>query len=120
VGIQEAAASAWIALAENEKDEAIALMGGAANREDLSEKSVAMENRLSPMRELLGELLLQAGRPKEALAEFERSLEAVPNRRRSLNGAAEAAQKSGNRRLAESYRTRWTAQNAASLSPPVR
>ena len=111
VGIQETAASAWIALAENNKDEAIALMGGAANREDQSEKSVAMENRLSPMRELLGELLLQAGRPKDALAEFERSLETVPNRRRSLNGAAEAAQKSGNPRLAESYRARWTAQN---------
>ena len=120
VGIQEAAASAWIALAGNMKDEAIALMRGAANREDQSEKSVALENRLSPMRELLGELLLAAGRPENALAEFERSLEAVPNRRRSLNGAAEAAEKLGDRRLAESYRTRWTAQSAAPLSPPTR
>ncbi len=67
------------------------------------------------MRELLGELLLQAGRPKDALAEFERSLEAVPNRRRSLIGAAEAAQKSGNRRLAGLYRERWTAQKGAPL-----
>ena len=92
-------------------------MRSAADREDRSEKSVAMENRLSPMRELLGELLLQAGRPQDALAEFERSLEAVPNRRRSLNGAAEAAEKSGDRRLAEAYRQRWTAQRLTSLPP---
>jgi hypothetical protein len=115
VGIQEVATSAWIALAEKDKDRAIALMVGAAKREDLSEKSVAMENRLAPMRELLGELLLQAERPQDALAEFERSLETVPNRRRSLIGAAEAAQKSGNPRLAGLYRERWTAQKAAPL-----
>jgi len=114
VGIQAAAASAWIALAGNDKAHAIALMRSAADREDRSEKSVAMENRLSPMRELFGELLLQAGRPKEALAEFERSLKVVPNRRRSINGAAEAAEKSGNPRLAESYRRHWASQKVAS------
>jgi len=117
VGIQETAASAWIALANHRKAEAVTLMRSAADREDRSEKSVAMENRLSPMRELLGELLLQAARPKDALAEFERSLEAVPNRRRSLNGAAEAAEKSGNLGLAETYRQRWTNQRVTSLPP---
>jgi tetratricopeptide (TPR) repeat protein len=117
VGIQETAASAWIALAGHRKSEAITLMRSAADREDRSEKSVAMENRLSPMRELLGELLLQAARPKDALAEFERSLEAVPNRRRSLNGAAEAAEKSGSRSLAQTYRQRWTDQRVTSLPP---
>ncbi len=114
LGIQAAAASAWIALAGNDKAQATALMRGAADREDRSEKSVAMENRLSPMRELFGELLLRAGRPKEALAEFERSLKVVPNRRRSINGAAEAAEKSGNTRLAESYRRQWASQKVAS------
>jgi len=53
----------------------------------------------------------------DALAEFERSLEAVPNRRRSLNGAAEAAEKSGNLGLAETYRQRWTNQRVTSLPP---
>jgi Tfp pilus assembly protein PilF len=104
-------------LADGRKSEAITLMRSAADREDRSEKSVAMENRLSPMRELLGELLLQAQRPKDALAEFERSLETVPNRRRSLNGAAEAAEKSGNLGLAETYRQRWTNQRVTSLPP---
>src|SRR5204863_8655 len=86
VGIQEVAASAWIALAENDTTQAIGLMRDAADREDRSEKHIAMENRLSPMRELLGELLLQTVKPEQALEEFERSLKVVPNRFRSLAG----------------------------------
>lgn len=113
VGIQEDAASAWIALGEKDTARAIALMRKAADREDRSEKSVAMENRLSPMRELLGELLLAAGQPGDALHEFEASLKVVPNRRRSLNGAAEAAAQTGNARLADAYREQWRRQSAA-------
>jgi predicted Zn-dependent protease len=103
VGIQEAAADAWIALAERDTARAIARMREAADREDRSEKHVAMENRLSPMRELLGELLLEAGKPADARREFEASLRLTPNRLRSLAGAADAAARTGNRRLATSY-----------------
>ena len=103
VGIQEAAASAWIALAEKDTARALAAMGDAASREDRSEKHVAMENRLSPMRELLGEMLLEAGRPADALREFERSLQTIPGRFRSIAGAADAASRSGNRAAATTY-----------------
>src|SRR5262247_3756696 len=103
VGIQEKAASAWIALAENDSSQAIALMRNAADLEDRSEKHIAMENRLSPMRELLGELLLTANKPAEALLEFELSLRVVPNRFRSLPGAGQAASQSGKKKLAQSY-----------------
>jgi len=103
VSIQETAASAWIAFAEGNSGQAIALMQKAADIEDRSEKHIAMENRLSPMRELLGELLLAANRPAEALQEFERSLRVVPNRFRSLAGAGQAAAQTGNKKLAESY-----------------
>ena len=103
VGIQEAAATAWIALGEKQVTPAIASMRNAADREDRTEKHVAMENRLSPMRELLGELLLEAGQPADALREFERSLRTVPNRIRLLAGAGRAAAQTGNRRLAESH-----------------
>ena len=85
-------------------------MREAADREDRSEKHVAMENRLSPMRELLGELLLEAGRPSDALREFEASLRLTPNRFRSLAGAASSAAGSGNRRLAASYSRKLLAQ----------
>ena len=47
------------------------LMRAAADGEDGSVKHVAMENRLYPMRELLGELLLQMGQAAAALREFE-------------------------------------------------
>lgn len=103
VGIQEAAASAWIALAEKDTARALAAMGDAASREDRSEKHVAMENRLSPMRELLGEMLLETGRPADALREFERSLQTIPGRFRSIAGAADAASRSGNRAAATTY-----------------
>ena len=103
VSIQEAAATGWIALAENDTARAIASMGDAAAREDRSEKHVAMENRLSPMRELLGEMLFEAGRPADALSAFEQSLQTVPGRFRSIAGAAAAAARSGNRVVAAMY-----------------
>jgi len=103
VGIQETAASAWIALADGNPGQAITLMETAADLEDRSEKHIAMENRLSPMRELLGELLLVANKPADALREFERSLRVVPNRFRSLAGAGQAAAQSGKKKLAQSY-----------------
>jgi hypothetical protein len=62
---------------------------------DHTAKHIAMENRLSPMRELLGELLLEASRPAEAQHEFELSLTSVPNRFRSLAGAGRAAALAG-------------------------
>ena len=85
------AAEAWIALVQHRPRRALIAMRAAADREDRTEKNVAMENRLSPMRELLGEMLLEAGRPDEAQREFDASLQTIPNRYRSLAGAARAA-----------------------------
>jgi predicted Zn-dependent protease len=103
VGIQEQAAGAWIALAEGRNAEAIVEMRQAADREDRSGKHVAMENRLSPMRELLGELLLEANEPAQALQEYATSLRNNPNRYRSFAGAAKAAERAGDRVQAKSY-----------------
>jgi len=121
VAIQESAASAWIALVEQDSARAISMMRDAADREDRSEKHVAMENRLSPMRELLGELLVEAGRPAEGLREFERSMQTVPKRFRSLAGAALAAERTGNRRAARSYYEQLVAlaANAESERPAL-
>jgi tetratricopeptide (TPR) repeat protein len=103
VVIQEQAAGAWPALAEGRKADAIAAMRQAADLEDRSGKTVAMENRLSPIRELLGELLLDANEPAQALSEFEASLRNNPNRYRSFAGAAKAAERAGHRAQARSY-----------------
>ena len=103
VDIQEQAARAWHALAEGHKGDAIVAMRQAADLEDRSGKHVAMENRLSPIRELLGELLLEANEPAQALKEFETSLRNNPNRYRSFAGAAKAAERAGDRAQARSY-----------------
>src|SRR6187455_2270979 len=103
VAIQEQAAGAWLALVEGRKGDAIAAMRQAAELEDRSGKHVAMENRLSPIRELLGELLLEANEPAQALKEFETSLRNNPNRYRSFAGAAKSAERTGNRTQARSY-----------------
>src|SRR2546422_8160126 len=92
---QMVAVSAWIAYAEGMRDQALKLMRDAADNEDASVKHVAMENRLYPMRELLGELLLQMGQAAPALREFEASLRENPNRYRGLYGAARAAEVAG-------------------------
>ena len=103
VVIQQQAAGAWPALAEGRKADAIAAMRQAADLEDRSGKTVAMENRLSPIRELLGELLLDANEPAQALEEFQASLRNNPNRYRSFAGAAKAAERAGDRAQARSY-----------------
>lgn len=97
------AVSAWVAYAEGSRDQALKLMRAAADGEDGSVKHVAMENRLYPMRELLGDLLLQTGQGAPALREYEASLKENPNRYRVLYGAARAAEAAGDRSKATGY-----------------
>jgi len=92
VEIQMLGASAWIAHAKGQKDEAVRFMRAAADLEDASEKHIAMENRLYPMRELLGDLLIEQQQPAQALKEYETANESTPNRLRGIYGAAKAAE----------------------------
>ncbi len=101
--IQIAAVSAWVAYAQGNKMEAVKLMRSAADREDGSEKHVAMENRLWPMREILGDLLLTMHEPTQALKEYETSLQTARNRLRGFYGAAKAGEQAGNRAKAKDY-----------------
>ena len=78
-------------------------MRTAADLEDGSEKHVAMENRLWPMRELLGDMLLAANQPSLALKEYEASLQSARNRYRGFYGAAKSAQRSGDIEKARAY-----------------
>ena len=62
-----------------------------------------MENRLYPLRELLGDLLLEMGQAAPALREYEAALKAYPNRYRGIYGAARAAEAAGDRQKAADY-----------------
>jgi hypothetical protein len=101
--IQKKAAVAWVLFTEGQRDSAITAMRDAADLDDASEKNVAMENKLVPIRVLLGELYMQAGVPREALLEFEASDGVMPNRFRTIAGAAAAARALGSAEAAKRY-----------------
>ena len=101
--IEYGAAKTWVADAEGRHGEGIASMHSAADLEDASEKSISMENRLFPMRELLGDMLLENGQPQAALVEYEQALTRTPARLRSYHGAAKAAEQSGDMAKAKTY-----------------
>ncbi|WP_051311165.1 hypothetical protein [Bradyrhizobium sp. Cp5.3] len=100
---QMLAVSAWVAVKEGDADKALRFMRAAADGEDGSLKHVAMENRLFPFRELLAELLLEAGQPAAALNEYETALKQTPNRFRAFWGAGRAADLAGDRQKADQY-----------------
>jgi hypothetical protein len=106
------AVSAWAAMAAGDTRKAEALMRAAADSEDASVKSVAMELRLYPMREMLAELLLEQGNAGAALKEFETSAQENPNRFRGLYGAARASEKAGKAETARLYYRRLLALSA--------
>ena len=97
------AAQAWIDQAKGNKAEALKFMRAAADLEDGSEKHVAMENRLYPMRELLGDMLRELGEHALALKEYQVSMTNTPNRLRGYYGAAKAAEGAGDAKRAAAY-----------------
>lgn len=101
--LQMKVVAAWIAMAENQPDQALKLMREAADLEESSDKHPVTPGNVVPSRELLGEMLLQMKKPAEALVEFKRSLQRDPNRYQTIAGAARAANESGARDEARTY-----------------
>ena len=75
--------------------EAVELLRKATTLEDSLPPPSGPPSLVKPTHELLGEVLLRAGRPKEAAQQFDISLLREPNRARSLLGVARAAVKMG-------------------------
>jgi len=106
IEIQRSVVGAWIEFAEGSTDQAIASMKAAAEREDQTDKSGISPGPIAPARELLGEMLLQAGKPAAALSAFQRTIEKEPGRFRGLYGGAVAAAAASRPELAEKYFSR--------------
>jgi len=106
VEVSRLGAAAWTAWASDRHDEALRLMRAAADAEDQSEKHIVTPGRLLQAREMLGEMLLAAKRPADALEQFETSQRREPDRFRGLYGAATAAAQSGDRVKAKRYYAR--------------
>jgi hypothetical protein len=93
--IQAAAAGAWVSLARGQSSEALAQMHRAVRLEGNTDKHPVTPGPLIPAGELLAEMLLELGRPADALAEFERVQRTEPNRLLPIYGAARAAELAG-------------------------
>lgn len=92
-------AAAWVAHAEGKDDEAIASLRALAEKND----KLGNEPHAIPAREMLAEILLEAKRPQQALAEYEVDLKLNPNRFNGLYGAARAAEAAGKQPEASEY-----------------
>ena len=98
----------------------------------LMKKAIALEERMAPpsgppslikpSHELFGEILLRAGKPKEAVEKFQVALKRQPNRARSLLGLARAAAQSGDTATAKTTYTKLLDQwnQADSNLPELR
>ncbi len=100
-GLREQAAvmakelEALLELARGRQKEAFAAMDQAAHLQSRMPKPIGRPYPVKGADELYGELLLAAGRAKEAIGWFEKALARTPNRSRSVLGLARAAAKAG-------------------------
>ena len=101
--IQRQTAQAWVLWAEGKKDDGLRALTAAAALEDTTDKSAITPGPIAPARELLGEMLLEAKQPADALKEFEANLKKEPNRFRSVYGAGRAAESAGDAAKARTY-----------------
>ena len=94
-----AEAESWLAFAQGKTEEALTEMRAATARQEKER----LENAGMPAREMLADMLLEAERPADALAEYKIDLTNSPNRFDALLGAAHAAQALGNSDAAREY-----------------
>ncbi|GJM14853.1 MAG: hypothetical protein DHS20C13_01800 [Thermodesulfobacteriota bacterium] len=113
--------AAWIEYAKGDKNKALAMMEKAADTEDSVDKHPVTPGAILPARDLLGDMLIDMGKPAMALVAYEKSLQISPNRFYSLYGAGYAAELSGNSEKATKYYQELinVAANADSPRPRV-
>ncbi|MGE0361051.1 MAG: tetratricopeptide repeat protein [Vicinamibacterales bacterium] len=97
VDIQRRVAEAWQVFAQGDKAKGVELLSAAAAAEDLTDKAAVTPGPIAPARELLGFMLLEAGRAKEAQAAFQATITKEPGRFLGLYGAAQAAEALGDK-----------------------
>jgi hypothetical protein len=116
VKIQLKAGDGWIKLREGQKKEAIKLMTEAADMEDGTSKHPVTPGEIVPARELLGDMLFEAGDFSSALLAYENDLERHPNRFNGLYGAWLSAGKLNNSQKENFYHEKLVALAGSSAS----
>jgi tetratricopeptide (TPR) repeat protein len=112
--VEQQEVEAWIDFAEGRTDDALRTLGAAADKQD----AAGLQLLSMPAREMLGDMLLEAKRPKEALAAYRTALKESPNRFDGLWGAARAAQDSGDASAAKQYYSKLLAVCGSSADRP--
>jgi len=105
IEVQKTVVKAWQMYAEEDMEKAMEIMLFAAELEDATEKNPVTPGELLPVREMLGDLLLEMNQPDEALLQYEQSLTTSPNRFNSLYGAGKSAKLIGDKDKARYYFT---------------
>jgi tetratricopeptide (TPR) repeat protein len=118
--IREKELGAIVRWAKGQKDEAIQLARDAADVEKTMAAPSGPPEPIKPAFELYGELLLEAGRAKEAMAAFEQALLRTPRRTPSVLGLARAAAAAGDQTTArQRYQELATMPGASATAPAV-
>jgi tetratricopeptide (TPR) repeat protein len=92
-------AEAWLLFAEGKFDDSVEALRPIADKAD----SIGDEPGDIPVREMIADILLEAKRPQQALAEYQTDLKLYPNRFDALYGAARAAEAAGKQADATEY-----------------
>jgi hypothetical protein len=93
IDVQMQATSGWLAAGEGQRDEGLRRLREAADLEDVLGKHPVSPGSVLPVRELLGQALMDADRPAEARSAFDASLALNPGRLAAAEGARRAAEK---------------------------
>ncbi len=105
IGAEWEAASALIAIAEGKNAEGLIQLRAAADHEDAVDKHPVTPGALLPVREMLADRLMESRLADGALREYEAVMKISPRRFRSLAGAAQAADRAGDKSKARAYAT---------------
>jgi tetratricopeptide (TPR) repeat protein len=97
--IQRGEMLAWIAFAQDNSADALKRMREAADLQD----KVGQGEVDIPAREMLADILLELGRPQDALVEYKKALTLSPNRFNGLFNAGRAAEAAGDASQAQRY-----------------
>lgn len=103
VEIQLKTAQAWLYFSKYDTKKGLTLMQEAAALERETSLHPLTPGDVLPAIELLGDMLLELNKPKEALIAYEENLSNTPERFNGIYGAAIAAKKSGNNQKANHY-----------------
>ncbi len=92
VEVQRREAAGWLAHAFADNDGAVSMMQSAIELEESTQKNAITPGPVLPAQDLMGDLLMELHRPREAFQQYKASLAKAPHRDHAIRGAERAAE----------------------------